>query len=379
MNDLKNQTTGPNYNRRGRLFIYQPARSIWRRLLLAAALLCLCQTLRAAPGYVMGQALTVNVAGENVQFTAGQNVTVLGIVNGSALVRVTLSNGAVSIAQVPATALVQAAAPSLAAPRPAPAPVFTPAPTPAAFPRPTFPPMDGADQSADLGEDALDAAPGLKIYVEPKARATVNQFAVYIPPSYKPATPMPLLVDAHGNGGSGPKEIKQWEMYADQIGFIVVCPSFQSSVLCSDEFLKSDDKMLSNVMKRVLGSFNIDRKHILFTGFSGGGFATFYLASKDSQIFTALCFRSGNFGGEGTYNVKASFAPWRHRPVYMYLAEHDNPAINAQDIDGLAFLKKKVDPENLKYDMLPASGHQSRPEYAAKWFQTLIQTPDASL
>ncbi len=354
--------------------------SIWRTLALAAGLLCVCHTSRAAPGYVIGQAMTVNVAGENVQFVAGQAVTVLGIINGTAMVRVTLSNGAVSIAQVPASALfIQQAAPALAAPRQLSIPAFTPAPAPAAFASPAFPPMDGADENVDLGEDALASSPGLKIYVEPKARKTVNQFAVYIPATYKAATPMPLLVSAHGNGGNGPGEVKQWEKYADQIGFIAVCPSFQSSVFCSDEFLKSDDRMLSNVMKRVLGSLNIDRKHVLFTGFSGGGFATFYLASKDSQIFTALCFRSGDFGGEGTYNVKSTFAAWRHRPVYMYLAQHDNPAINKEDIAGLAFLQKRVDAANLKYEMLPTSGHQSRPEYAAKWFQTLIQTPDTGI
>ena len=218
----------------------------------------------------------------------------------------------------------------------------------------------------------------MKTYVEPKARKTVNEFAAYIPPTYNASVPMPLLVDAHGNGGSGPREIKQWEKFADQIGFIAVCPSFLSSVFCRDDYLKSDDKMLANVMKRVLGSFNIDRKHVLFTGFSGGGFATFLLAPKASQIFTALCFRSGNFGGDVGYNINGSFAAWRHRPVYMYLAEHDNPAINAEDIAGLAFLKEGGR-EISQVRLLPTSGHQSRPEYAAKWFQTLIQTPDTDM
>jgi len=345
-------------------------------LTLAVALLVLCQTLHAAPGYVMGQAMNVNVVGQTVQFAAGQSVSVLGIVNGMAMVRVTLPGGSQGIAQVPASALIQQVLPGTAAPRPATVPASTPTPAPAPFSSPGFPSLGGADSSTDLGADLLANTPGVKIYDESKARQATNQFAVYIPATYKASAPMPLVVSAHGNGGNGPGEVKQWQKFADEIGFIVVCPSFLSSVIGTNDNLKSDDKMLTNVMKRVLGSFAIDRKHVLFTGFSGGGVPAWYLASKEADIFTALCFRSGNFNGDGYYNVKASFQKWRHRPVYMYLAEHDAGPVNGEEPAALAFLQKRVDAKNLKYELLPVSGHQSRPELAAKWFQTVIQAPD---
>jgi hypothetical protein len=43
-----------------------------------------------------------------------------------------------------------------------------------------------------------------------------------------------------------------------------------------------------------------------------------------------------------------SFAPWRHRPVYMYLARHDNPAINAEDIAGPRFSSEESGPRFLE-------------------------------
>jgi hypothetical protein len=39
----------------------------------------------------------------------------------------------------------------------------------------------------------------------------------------------PLLIAAHGNGGSGPKEIKGWLRIAKEHRFTIVCPSFHSS------------------------------------------------------------------------------------------------------------------------------------------------------
>jgi predicted esterase len=327
---------------------------------------------------VIRQPVTVAVGGQQVQFTAGQQVTLIGVNNGVAMVRVALSNGSLTIAQIPAADLVQTDAAPQASPRPAATPYYNPVSTPSPAPRPFSGSLGSGrfELSADLGADILPATPGLATYSEAKARKDKNEFTIYIPQSYNPAKPIPLLVDAHGNGGTGPGEAPQWKKFADDIGFIAVCPTFESSVNTMDDWLKSDDKMLSNIMKRVLGSYNIDRKHVLFTGFSGGGFPTWYLATKDYQIFTALCFRSANFNGE-TYNLRSSIGHWRHRPVYMYLSDHDNPNINAEEPAGLAYLKKSVDTQNLKFDLLTNdNGHKSRPEIAAKWFQSLIQAPD---
>jgi len=358
----------------------------WFFAVMCGAVFCAMPgPVRADVEYVTARAVTVNAAGQDLQLAAGQGVSVIGISNGMAMIRVTLPNGSLSVAQVPVTSLLQkvpvppavaAVSPAAAAPPPAPAPALAkPTPTPAFF--------HGTAGFAtvwkpDPAVEQLDSQPGLKVYEETGSRKTGNEYAVYIPAAYNASTPMPLVVSSHGAGGTGPREEKQWEKFANQIGFIVVCPTFTSASNGGGEEvdkLKSDDKMLLNVMKRVLGSLNIDRRHVMFTGFSGGGVPAWYLASKDSQIFTALCFRSANFHGVAN-NLQNIMQKWRNRPIYLYISEKDAPGVTAENPDALNFLQKKLNAKNFKYEVLPTTGHSGHPEYAAKWFQSLIEAGD---
>jgi poly(3-hydroxybutyrate) depolymerase len=225
----------------------------------------------------------------------------------------------------------------------------------------------------------LSAEPGKQIYKTESGGYAEGQFAVYVPKAYSADTPMPLVVSSHGSGGNGPGEIGEWEPLADQYAFLVVCPSYACAAAGRNTNtektaqLRQDAVTLDEVLRRVLGSFNVDRKHVMHTGFSGGGNPTYYLAMTRPEIFTALCFRSANYHGTMFFATR-DFSAWRNRPVYIFWGEQDNeiiikpmPGHAPEGPAGLLFLQQ-IGCQNLKHEILPGGGHASRADLAAKWF-----------
>ena len=82
-----------------------------------ALLMLALQAAGAAPEYVLARAITALAGSEKVELAAGQTVTVLNITNGTAMIRVTLPNGSLTIVQTPSANLVIKSA----APTPSPA------------------------------------------------------------------------------------------------------------------------------------------------------------------------------------------------------------------------------------------------------------------
>jgi poly(3-hydroxybutyrate) depolymerase len=224
----------------------------------------------------------------------------------------------------------------------------------------------------------LSAEPGKQIYKAKSGGYAEGQFAVYVPNAYSADTPMPLVFSSHGAGGNGPGEMGEWEPLAEQYGFLVVCPSYACAAAGgTDEDkvaqIRQDAAMLDEVLRRVLGSFNVDRKHVMHTGFSGGGNPTYYLAMIHPEVFTAICFRSANYHGTKFFMTR-DLAAWRDRPVYIFWGDQDHdliikptPGHDPEGPAGLLFLQQ-IGCRNLKHEVLPGGGHASRADLAAKWF-----------
>jgi predicted peptidase len=238
------------------------------------------------------------------------------------------------------------------------------------FPDPDLPP-----------QDVIAATPGLTIYKTNAKGWDDGKFAVCIPTSYRPDQPMPLVVSAHGHGGTGESEGRDWNGLAEKYNFILVCPSYFTSAQLSAQNVSDDDTMLKEVMKRVLGSLNIDRRRVLHTGFSGGGLATWYVAAEHDEWFTALCFRSGNFFADPPIRISR----WRHRPIYIMWGENDLSNIPGDDQRMLDFVQKTIDNPTVKHDVIPGGHHEGHPDLVAQWFAGLTDSdfeppdPDAPI
>lgn len=236
--------------------------------------------------------------------------------------------------------------------------------------------------------ERLDPKPGLHIHKAESSTYNNGKFAVYVPKQYDGKTPLPVVVSAHGVDGNGEQEIAGWIPYADKYGWIVVCPSYLSAAKNGkmtemSKYLREDAMMLNEIMRRVFGSFPVERRLVMHTGFSGGGAPTWYVAMSMPDIFNTLCFRSANFYGSGAF-LSSNLAAWRERPIYLFWGENDHPIIvtkgnagdNGDGPAGLEYVERRLRCHKLKHEVLPGGKHEPRIDLAAKWFAEEV-TPAA--
>ncbi|HEX2955276.1 MAG TPA: PHB depolymerase family esterase [Chitinispirillaceae bacterium] len=110
----------------------------------------------------------------------------------------------------------------------------------------------------------------------------------------------PLLLNIHGYNMDGPTQQSYTEMdkVADREKFIVVYPSAINKSW--DMSGTNDFTFLMAIIDTVDKQYKIDRKRIYSCGFSQGGFMTFNLACRYSDVFAAIAPTSGNMSGNCT-------------------------------------------------------------------------------
>jgi poly(3-hydroxybutyrate) depolymerase len=108
----------------------------------------------------------------------------------------------------------------------------------------------------------------------------------------------PLLLMAHGNGGSGPREIKGWIALAKQHNFTIVCPTFLSAVHVMH--IPEDVPYFRDCLRWIEGNLQYDKGNVFMSGVSGGGFAVNVMI----WIFPGgSTSRSSSSGGHKIYRI----------------------------------------------------------------------------
>ncbi|MEM6991439.1 MAG: hypothetical protein AAF721_13105 [Myxococcota bacterium] len=110
-----------------------------------------------------------------------------------------------------------------------------------------------------------------------------------------------LIVDVHGRTVSGKIQDNNTNMRAlgAERGYIVVQPNAAPGVPDSN-WSDADDAPVLDFIQRTIAAFHVDDARVHMTGFSQGGFMTWRLACRNSELFasvapSAACgFESGN-------------------------------------------------------------------------------------
>jgi polyhydroxybutyrate depolymerase len=110
----------------------------------------------------------------------------------------------------------------------------------------------------------------------------------------------PLVLNIHGYNMDGPTEQSYTKMdnVADREKFIVVYPSAINKSW--DMSGVNDYNFLLAIIDTIDKQYKIDRNRIYACGFSQGGFMSFQLACRYSDIFAAIAPTSGNISGNCT-------------------------------------------------------------------------------
>ncbi len=140
-----------------------------------------------------------------------------------------------------------------------------------------------------------------------------RSYLVYVPPSYDPATPLPLVMVLHGRFGNGSSAAYVYDMnqVARRAGFIVVYPdgTHIDGTIAGREwnYLRGttgyplygtdDVDFLGTLVNDLARDLSIDQTRLYVTGYSNGGFMTQRLACSAPERWAAFA------------SISASLAP----------------------------------------------------------------------
>src|SRR6202162_5503959 len=140
-----------------------------------------------------------------------------------------------------------------------------------------------------------------------------REYLLYVPKSYDPTRPAPLVISMHGAGGWPVPQmhVSQWNRLADEYGFIVVYPSGTGGAGPRVWHGGARDvRFISKLIDTLEAAYNIDPAGIYANGFSNGGEMAFVLSCTLSDRIAAV----GMVGA-------AQLLPWSwgtdRRPVPM--------------------------------------------------------------
>jgi predicted peptidase len=149
-------------------------------------------------------------------------------------------------------------------------------------------PIGAAAQGAG---DPSALAPGLHARTLARAGEPGIGYAISIPPTYSPSTPVPLILALHygiGNRdstGVGVDVVKGiFGPAFEGLGVVIVAPDSVRGNWSTPENEKGVNALLDMVMAR----YAIDKKRVAVTGYSMGGTGSWSLAEKFPERFSAV-------------------------------------------------------------------------------------------
>ena len=115
-------------------------------------------------------------------------------------------------------------------------------------------------------------------------------YLVYVPRSYDPSKPTPLVISMHGakNWPASQMEISQWNRVADKHGFLVAYPAGEGGGPRIWLKPRADAAFISALIDKQQASYNIDPARIYADGLSNGGEMAFVLSCTLSHRIAAI-------------------------------------------------------------------------------------------
>lgn len=211
--------------------------------------------------------------------------------------------------------------------------------------------------------------------------ATGRGFWYYVPSTYREDTPAPLVVSCHGTPPYDVAEhhIREWKMEGERNGCIVICPELiGTDGLIGDGPIAGmlpDERYILSLISMFSYRYNIDRANVMITGFSGGGFPTYWVGLRHPEVFSVIAARNCNFSAN---NLDGWFPPEaRQTSIIIYYGENDPSTIVVQSNAGIRYLRSKG--FNVEARIIPRRGHERHPEYAMDFFRRHWRKPKPSM
>ena len=210
---------------------------------------------------------------------------------------------------------------------------------------------------------------------------TSSGYWIYVPSNYRHDRPAPLIVSCHGTPpyDVANHHIREWKMLAEQNYCIVVAPDLiGTDGLIGDGpivGMLANEQIILSIISELGYRYNIDLANIMITGFSGGGFPTYWIGLRNPEIFSVVCARNCNFN-------ESNLRQWRpgvgKRPnIFIYWGQNDPGTITSQSKRAVEYLRSAG--FAVQTHEIPGAGHERRPEVAMSFFLRHKAPPRPSL
>lgn len=170
----------------------------------------------------------------------------------------------------------------------------------------------------------------------------VRDYLLYVPDSYTPDTPMPLLIALHpaGGGAAGMAAITGFNEIAEREGFIVLYPigpyeywDYGANLPAWSEVVGvlDDPGYIEAALDQVMGAYSIDSARVYAVGYSNGARMAYRLgcdlhdriaaiatvAATISDEITAACPADARVSVFFMHGTADSVIPWRGKPLHL--------------------------------------------------------------
>ena len=199
---------------------------------------------------------------------------------------------------------------------------------------------------------------------------TGGKYYLFLPEAGQAGGPLPVIVTCHGTDPFDTARIHygEWRWLAEKYRCVLVCPILTSSDAFDREArlakLFRDEKLIMSILDRLARRHDIDRKNTMITGFSGGGFPTYFVGLRHPDVFSVVVGRKCNFNRraiDGWYPPEAVGTA-----LMICYGENDPGTIRSQSENGIRYFRSKG--FNLTTALVPGAGLERTPEYAMKFF-----------
>jgi predicted esterase len=193
-------------------------------------------------------------------------------------------------------------------------------------------------------------------------------YTLFVPPTYDPALPWPLLIGLHGGGadgkagdevvGSGDSAMNFYADQAAQHGVLVACPNAQMAQWHN----KINEDLVRDVIAEMRLLYNVDVDRIHLTGHSMGGYGTWDLGPKMAELFATVSPAAGQ--GSGVERLIET-----RTPIFIYHSDDDYVSV---DTDRQAAKRLRESDLDFIYTEIPKQGHGYPDSVRRELFEFLL-------
>ncbi len=143
-------------------------------------------------------------------------------------------------------------------------------------------------------------------------------YYLYVPPTVKSDTPVPLIVMLHGSGRVGMSLVEKWKDLAKKEGFIIAGPD--SSDTRGWATPQDGPDYLRDLVEELKSKYPINPRRVYLFGHSAGASFALEISLMESQYFAATAIHAGALPGDDRDLIDMAK---RKIPIFIQVGDSD--------------------------------------------------------